>query len=89
MTIAIIDDGPLDHLACVVDLAALASWPGDRFVIADATARGASGRRKAMLEMPSSPFKQFEVVVGTEASTRSSSASCASEPERASRGRSR
>ena len=63
----IIDDGPLNDLSLVVDSSSLGIWPHGEFKIADATARDASGSRKALLEAEPSPFGSFSVMMNSEA----------------------
>ncbi|MEZ4267182.1 MAG: hypothetical protein R3F39_12460 [Myxococcota bacterium] len=63
----IIDDGPLDTLAGVVDHRTVASWPTGKFVVADATASAATGDRRKLLEAAGQALAPFSVMMGTEA----------------------
>ncbi len=67
MPVWIVDDGPLDTLAMVVDSAAVASWPSGHFRVADATVRAASGNRQALLGTSPSPFSVFSVRMDSDA----------------------
>jgi hypothetical protein len=61
MPIWILDDGPLDTLARVVEPTAVMSWPDGMLAIADATRRKATGRRLELLGTSPSPFFVFSV----------------------------
>jgi hypothetical protein len=63
----IIDDGPLDTLAGVVDHRAVASWPAGEFVVADATSNAATGDRKKLLEAAGHSLAPFSVMMGSQA----------------------
>lgn len=67
MPVWIVDDGPLDHLALVVTPKETASWPQNEFYVADETAAAARGRRKALLEDTSSPFRKFSIAGASQA----------------------
>lgn len=67
MVVWIIDDGPLDVLAMVVDADVVASWPTGCFRIADATRDAASGRRRDLLARQPSPLAPFSVMMGSPA----------------------
>lgn len=67
MVVWIVDDGPLDTLAMVVDGASVVSWPKDHFRVPDATVKDASGNREALLKAQPSPFPSFSVMMGSQA----------------------
>jgi len=58
----IIDDGPFDLLAKVVDVNGLDAWPLGQFLVAQATADAAVERRKALLDAHPTPFVPFNVL---------------------------
>jgi hypothetical protein len=67
MPVWIVDDGPLDTLAMVVDPTVVASWPASQFKVADATRREATGNRRTLLNVSPSPFSVFSVLMGSNA----------------------
>ena len=69
----IIDDGPLDMMAAELDAPAVASWPQERFFVAEATYAASQehgSRRRAFLHAKSangqSVIRTFDVLVGTQ-----------------------